>query len=203
MRPDAEARRNRLEHLLLLMNAPLTAPPPRLVNEGAVRRVHQSDDSVVDAQWQVGGEAGDAVLAAEDGETGRRLFRLAAGARVRHVNPNVSVLLFAGKVPGVDFSDVELRIRSERGDRGALARLRLETPAVIVALELRAIEVSERKRHSPMRTTIPQREWPALIVASEDQRGAEQHGRAELLRSKLVARQRRVPETAQHLGLAS
>src|ERR1035441_8697826 len=53
------------------MNRFLRAPPPRLVNEGTVRGIHQSDDAVVDRTRQVGGEVGEFVVLAEFRNFGR------------------------------------------------------------------------------------------------------------------------------------
>src|SRR6516225_2328027 len=201
MGSNAEAGWNGLEHFLLLVNAPPAPPPPSLVDERPMRRIHQPDDPVVDAQRQIGGQTRDSVRRTEDGEAWRRFLRFAAGARKRHVNPDVAILLFAGKMSGMDFFYVELRIFGKRRDRAAQARLCLEAPAVVVALELIAIEMPKRERHSPMRTTVSQREGATAIVAPDDQRCAEQHGGTESPAPKLAARKRGIPEAAEHFGV--
>ena len=54
----AEAEGNGFEVFGLLVDAAFGAPPPRLMDEGAVGGVHESDDAVVDVAGEVGGEMG-------------------------------------------------------------------------------------------------------------------------------------------------
>src|SRR6185437_17143997 len=54
----AKAVGNRLELFLFLVDAVASAPPPRLMNKGSVRRIHQANDDVVHAARQIGGEVG-------------------------------------------------------------------------------------------------------------------------------------------------
>src|SRR5579863_8363594 len=49
----AKAHRDRLEILLLLVNAVTAAPPPCLMHKRPVRWIHESDDAVVHAARQV------------------------------------------------------------------------------------------------------------------------------------------------------
>ena len=49
----------------------LRAPPPGLVDEGAVGGIHEADDAVVDGAGQVGGEVGEFVVLAEFRNLGR------------------------------------------------------------------------------------------------------------------------------------
>ena len=65
VRAHAKAVGDGLEVLLLLVNAVLGAPPPGLVNERAVRGVHEADDAVVDADGHFGLQVGELVFAAE------------------------------------------------------------------------------------------------------------------------------------------
>ena len=65
MRAHAEAVRDRLKLLLLLVDAVPLPPPPRLVHKRPMRRVHQTDDAVVHAAGQVGLKMRDAVAPAE------------------------------------------------------------------------------------------------------------------------------------------
>ena len=62
VRAHAETVRNGLEVLLLLVNAVLAAPPPRLVNEGAVRGVHEADDAVVNGDRHFGLQVSEVVF---------------------------------------------------------------------------------------------------------------------------------------------
>src|SRR5208282_1795267 len=61
----AKSKGNGFKVFLLFVNRLLRAPPPRLVNEGAVRGVHQADDAVVDGAGQIGSEIGEFVVRAE------------------------------------------------------------------------------------------------------------------------------------------
>ena len=58
----AKAVGDGLEILLLLVNAVAIAPPPRLMNEGAVGRVHEADDAVIDADGHLGLQVGEFVF---------------------------------------------------------------------------------------------------------------------------------------------
>ena len=81
MRGHAEAVGDWLEILVLLVNAVLLPPPPRLVHERPVRRVHQADDAVVDVAGEVGDEIRSLVFFAEGGDAWRE-FDLAILARL-------------------------------------------------------------------------------------------------------------------------
>src|SRR6185369_2318765 len=56
MRTHTEAVGNWLEVLPLFVDAVTPAPPPGLVNKGAVCRIHESDDAMVHAHWHVRSE---------------------------------------------------------------------------------------------------------------------------------------------------
>ena len=49
VRAHAESVGNRLERFLFFADAAAAAPPPRLVHEGTMRRVHQTDDAGIHA----------------------------------------------------------------------------------------------------------------------------------------------------------
>ena len=65
MRAHAKAVGDGFEILFLFVNAVLRAPPPCLVDEGAVGRVHQADDAVIDADGHFGLQVGELVIVAE------------------------------------------------------------------------------------------------------------------------------------------
>src|SRR5208282_1223712 len=103
MRAHAEAVGNWLKVFLLFVNAVAAAPPPSLVNEWPVRRIHQTNDSMVNAHRHVGSKIGKFVFFAELLNHRRRLgcFLSLAESRtlrtwVRHIRPDESILLFAG-----------------------------------------------------------------------------------------------------------
>src|SRR6266700_445714 len=159
MRTHAKAVGNRLEVLLLFMNAVLRAPPPGLMNERAVRGIHQSDDSVIDIYWHLGLQVSNVEFAAElfNLRSGIRSFlrfgeTCASEARVRDIYPYKVVLLFAGIASGVDSIYLQGLIRRERRDQLALTVVHIELPTVIDAFEVLSIEVAAIERHSAMRT---------------------------------------------------
>src|SRR5438094_511259 len=103
MRAHPESVRDRLELLGLLVNASALPPEPRLMHEGPVRRVHQSDDPVVNMRRQLARKMRDLVFVAEYRKRGRRRYRLRqARPRAIHINPNIPVSLFAGIMPHKD-----------------------------------------------------------------------------------------------------
>src|SRR6202140_5425338 len=118
MRAHPETVRNRLEFLGFLVNASALPPKPRLVHERPMRRVHQTNDPVIDVRRQLAGKMRDFVFVAENGKPRRPRNRLRqfrswrvvdrlaiartndrfAAART-HVNPNVAVSLLAWIMP--------------------------------------------------------------------------------------------------------
>ena len=62
MRAHAKAVGDGLEILLLLVNAVLRAPPPCLMDERAVRGIHEADDAVIDADRHFGLQVGELVF---------------------------------------------------------------------------------------------------------------------------------------------
>src|SRR6266446_9586325 len=183
----------------------LRAPPPRLVDERAVRGIHQSDDAMVDGARQVGGEIGEFVMLAE-------LWNLGCGsgrgcglresgadrAGIGNEDPDKVVALFAGIAAGVDAVDFQSLLGDKRRDQLALAGVGVESPAVVGAFDLLAIEVSAGKRHAAMRAGVAQSEGLAWLVASHYQWLFEQHRLGELSDAKLFRRERAVPETEEH-----
>src|SRR5271167_716695 len=105
MRPYAKTVGNGLEDFLLLVNAPAGPPPPGLMDERPVRRVHEADNTVVDARRQIALELDESVLGAEDGQA-RRRRRLIVVGRIRQVHPEVAVSLLTRKMPGIDAIDL-------------------------------------------------------------------------------------------------
>ena len=65
MRAHTEAVGYGFEVLLLFVDAVTRAPPPCLVHERAVRRIHEADDAVIDADRHFSLQVGQLVLARE------------------------------------------------------------------------------------------------------------------------------------------
>src|SRR5271169_6837577 len=97
MRANAEAVGDGLKNFFFFLNTVATPPPPRLVNERAVRRVHQANDAVIDVTGQLGFKVSDAVARAKGRQAGRGRRRIFTSLGVRDVNPEVTVLFVAGK----------------------------------------------------------------------------------------------------------
>src|SRR5438445_550526 len=154
----------------------LRAPPPRLMDEGAVCGIHQADDAMIDGARQVGGEIGEFVVLAEfrnlggGGRSGRGLGKSRAGwAGIGNEDPDEIVALFAGIAAGVDAVDLQRLLGDERGDQLALAGVGVESPAVVGTFDLLAVEVSAGKRHAAVRAGVARSEGLALLVASNYQ----------------------------------
>src|SRR6476660_281109 len=146
------------------------------MNKRAVCRVHQTDNSVIDGAGEIGGQVSQFVLLAENRNPGRGKGRLnrpgESGSRrwwFGNVDPDEVIMLFAGVAPGVDAVDLQFLIRSEGGDKPALACMSVKPPAVVAALHLPPIENTTRKRHATVGAGVMQCERPALAVPSDCQ----------------------------------
>src|SRR5258708_21628999 len=149
----------------------LRAPPPCLVDEGAVRRIHQADDAVVDGARQVGGEIGEFVMLAEfrnvggGSGRGRGLRESGAGwAGIGNEDPDEVVALFAGIAAGVDAIDFQSLLRDERRNQLALTGVGVKSPAVIRAFDLLAVELPAGKGHSTMGAGVSHGKSYSLLV---------------------------------------
>ena len=159
------------------MNAVAGAPPPRLMNEWSVSRVHKANDAVVDADWHLGLQISELVLVAKllDYRSGLgSLVRLREActlrARIRDEYPYKVVLLFARITSRIDAIDFHRLIGSERGNQLALSVVRIELPAVVGALEILAIKLARVEGHPAMRTGVAESKWMSGAVAADHQR---------------------------------
>src|SRR5271166_2275290 len=199
----AEAVGDGLEVLFLFVDAGLFAPPPGLVDEGSVGRVHEADDAVVDVAGQVGGEMRTAGTGAELGDFGRRGLLAgtgASGAGLGDVDPGVSVTLFAGKSGGIDLRGIECVAGGERGDLLALAAGGLEGPSVVFAGELMPVEPSAGKRDAAVRATVAHGEELAVLFSPQHERNAQEHGGVELPAAQRLATHGRIPVVVEQRG---
>src|SRR5690348_10142273 len=115
MRAHAEAIRDRLELLLLFMDAVASAPPPGLMHERPVRRVHEPNDSMINAAGQVGGKIRRLVFLRKSRQLRgceRRFVAArescASRAGIGNEDPDKAVALLAGEVAGVDTIDFQV-----------------------------------------------------------------------------------------------
>src|ERR1700733_11685427 len=109
MRAHAEAVRDRLKILLLLVGRMPRAPPPRLMHKWPVRRIHQSDNSVIDRTRQISGEIRQLVSFAEfrnlrRRNRSRRSLREPSshGSGIRNKYPDKIIALFARITAGIN-----------------------------------------------------------------------------------------------------
>src|SRR5215469_13962265 len=159
MRRHAESLRDGLEILFLFVDAVSRTPPPSLMDKRSVRRVHEANDAVVDADWHFGLQVGELVLPAELFNRGSGLAGLggwrktcARRARIRDVNPDEIVLLLARIASGVDAIDFHGLIRGERWDQLALTVVNIELPSVVGAFQILPVELAGVERHPAVRT---------------------------------------------------
>src|ERR1019366_3144827 len=151
--------------LQFFVDALALPPPPGLVNEWAVGRIHQADDAVVHTDRHVGGEIGGFVFADEfrHFRSGKRRLvgfgkACTNGALIGKKDPNKTVSLFAGITAGIDAVNLQLLIRGERGNQLALAGTGLKAPAMVAALDLLAVKAAARERHAAMGAGVAQSE---------------------------------------------
>src|SRR5579864_7778162 len=120
MRRHAEAVGNRFVVFLFFVDAVLRAPPPGLMNERSVGRVHQADDAMINADGHFGLQVGEFVFLAEFFNRWCRIrsFRRSAETRalragIRYIDPYEIVLLFAGIASSINAIDFDHLVRSK------------------------------------------------------------------------------------------
>ena len=198
MRAHPEAARNRLELLGFLVNAPTLPPEPRLMHERSVRRVHQSNNPVIDVRRQLAGKVRDFVFVAEYRKRRRRRNRLRKPRpRAIHVHPNVAVTFFARIVPRKNPLHFQLVLSRQRRNLHALPAASIESPSVVAALHHFPVKPPIRQRYPPVRTRIPHRKRLSFGGSAKHQRHFQQHRCNELLPANLRTPQRRIPEIPQ------
>src|SRR5712692_873483 len=203
MSANTEAVGYGFEHLLFLVDAPATSPPPSLVDERSVSGIHEADDSVIDVTGQIRRKMGDAVTWAEDRQPGRGRDRLVARGGLRHVYPDVAILLFAREVGGKDALDSEFVSGGEGGNSAALASFGVEAPSVIATLQDFAVEPAKGKRYAAVRTTVAEGEGAGLAVPAvrdpaDHERRLEEHRPSQLLAMHLGTAEGGIPEALEH-----
>src|SRR2546430_14862243 len=163
MRAHPKPVGNRLELLGFLVDAPAFPPEPRLVYERPVRRIHQSDNPVVNMRRQLARKMRDLVFVAEHRKR-RRCRNLLRQTRSRtiHINPNVAVPLFARKMSRKNALYFQLVLARKRWDVHELPDASMQTPSVDAALYDFPIGPPARKRDRAIRATIAPREHVLL-----------------------------------------
>jgi len=203
VRTHAEAVGNRLKRFLLFTNAAPAAPPPGLMHEGAMRRVHQANDSRVHAAREVGGKMCDAIALTEFRQLrngrNRGSIHLPDGQAlgVREIYPHISIAFFAGKAARENAIALELGIRRDGRNLSTLPRVCVKSPTVVGAFDRLPIAMARRKWKRAVRADIAQRKGFARRVASENQRNFESRRSCQRAPANFVAWQRRIPEAPQ------
>src|ERR1700739_3120630 len=197
MRAHAEAFKNRLEALGFFADAGPGSPPPGLVNEGSVRRIHEADDAMIHIAWQVGGKVSGAEARTEFDEVGDGpslcCLTFSTGAGTSDIHPGVTVALITGEGGRIDAGGVEVVVAGERRDQLATAAAWLELPAVIAAGDAIAIKPTFAEWDSAMRATVAHGEDASIAAAAEHKRDAEEHRLYQLAFAESVGAQRGVP----------
>src|SRR5579883_163368 len=198
MRAHPEAVWYRLEPLLLVVNAVPAPPEPGLMHKRTVRRVHQSDNSVINMGRQVAAQVRDFVFLAE-GRQRRRRRNCLRQPRTRcvHVHPNVAVSFLAGKMARENPLHFQLVLARQRWNLHAAPTACVEAPAVITAFDRGPVESAIRKWNAPVRAGIPHRKRLPLARAAQHKRNLEQHRLREFLASNFAAPQRWIPKVPQ------
>ncbi len=197
MRCHAEPLRDRLEALLLFVDARLFPPPPRLMHKRPMSRIHQTDDPVIHIAGQIGGEMLAPIALAELRQfrhrRQRRILRLhTPAARLRHVDPRVAVTLLARISHAVQVLRERIVLRQRR-NLHALAAHRLKHPAVILARERFAVEPAARQRNSAMRAQVAHGKQPSILAPAQHHRDTHQHRCTHAVAPQQIAAHRRIP----------
>ena len=156
-----------------------------------VRRIHQSDDAVIDIARQVGRQMRRAKALAELRDFGnRRQLSLASSEpaasavvpALRDIDPDVAIALLAGKRRSVNLRGIERVLAGERRDLAALARHRLEAPSRDTCRSpaghrtiRRRAECRDADRYRAWQSSLP------VLGPSQHQRNTQQHGLRHLL----------------------
>ncbi len=198
MRAHPESVRNWLELLFFFVDAVPAPPVPRLMHKWPVRRVHQSDDALIDVRGQLAIEMRNPVFLGENSQIrrGRNLFRQSRSGTI-HVNPEISVALFARIMPRKNALHFQFVLASQRWNFHALPAACFKSPSVIAALERFPVESSIRKWNAPVRTRITHRKRRTLGSPPQHERHLEQHRRCQPLAGNFRAPQSRIPKIPQ------
>lgn len=204
MRTHPKSIRNRLELFLFFMDAAPTAPIPRLVYKRPVRRVHQSNNSLVYMRRQLASQMRNPIFPTERRQLRRGSNRLRQPrSQTTHVHPKISVPLFARIMPRKNPLHFQFVLAGQRRDLDALPAASLEFPPVITAFDRLPIKAPIRKRNSPVRTRISHRKRFTLSSAPQNQRHFQKHCRLQMVAGNFRASQRRIPEVPQKSRIAS
>ena len=198
VRTHPKSIRNRLKLLLFFVNAMPAPPIPRLMHKRPMRRIHQTNNSLVDVRRQLAGQVRGPIFPAENSQLRRRRNVLTQSRTGRiHVHPEISIALFARIVPSKDALHFQFVLASQRRNSHAAPAARLKFPPVITALERFPVKLSVRKWYPPVRTRIAHRKRFTVGRAPQNQRHFEQHRGRKFVARNFRASERRIPEIPQ------
>src|SRR6266851_1519842 len=115
------------------------------------------------------------------GSVGRLCHTCTWRRRFWHVDPDKSVLLFAGITAGIDAIHSQFLIRGKRGNELALSIVNVKPPPVVRTLEFLPVESATVERHAAVGTGVAQRKGMPGTIAADDERNFKQHGFVQLV----------------------
>src|ERR1700675_3922581 len=141
------------EALFFFMAASPAAPIPRLMHKGAMRRIHQADNSLIHVRGKLARQPRDLVFFAED----RKLWRLryvfrSPRTRRGHINPNISIVFGAWIMSCENPLYAQFILACKRRNLQASPAASVKFPAVVAAFHRLPIKSPVRQRDSSMRT---------------------------------------------------
>ncbi|CAE6715881.1 hypothetical protein NSPZN2_11445 [Nitrospira defluvii] len=185
-----------LEGLCLVVHAGLGSPPRALVDEGAVRGIHEPDDAVVDGTIQDRGDLDHAIGRGRQRKARQFRYRLIRPLRIGQIHPHVPVC-FLARVGGDPDLLGSKRRSLDKGRNVTTATARIKLPSVIGALDPFSVEVTEGQGHASMRTNISHGRHCTLPVTAHENRLSQHDLGLHLADGQGLAGRGRIPETEQ------
>ncbi len=186
---------NRLKVLRLLMNTSRRPPPPRLMHKRPMRRIHQPDNPVVHIARQLRRQMRrpKPPRKLRHLRHRRQLSHHPPSPRLRQIHPRIPIPFLARISPRINLPWLQRLMARQRRNLHTLPRTRLKPPPVILTSHGLPIKPPRRKRNPPVRTKIPHRKQPPILLPSHQQRHTEQQSRSRLPRTQLPRPHSRIP----------
>jgi hypothetical protein len=184
-----------LKVLRLLVNTSRRPPPPGLVHKRPMRRIHQPNNPVIHIAGQLRRQmrSPKPPRKLRHLRHRRQLSHHPPSPRLRQINPRIPIPLLTRISPRINLPRLQRLVTSQRRNLQALPRTRLKPPPVVLASHRLSIEPPRRQRNPPMRTKIPHRKQPAILLPSHQQRHPQQQSRSRLPRPQLPRPHSRIP----------
>src|SRR3984885_8836310 len=177
------------------MNTSRRPPPPRLMHKRAMRRIHQPNNPVVHIARQLR-------LKMRRPKPPRKLRHLRhrrqppphpPSPRLGQIGPRLPTPLLARISPRINLPRLQRLMARQRRNLQTLSRTRLKPPSVVLTSHRLPIKPPGRKWNPPVRTKIPHRKQPPILLPSHKQRHTQQQSRSRLPRAQLIRPQSRIP----------